>query len=88
MGSINQQIEQSILRLLLIMIKIYRLLVSSWLGQRCRFYPSCSAYSDQALRELGLARGLYYSLRRILSCHPFHPGGYDPLPTMNKNPDK
>lgn len=88
MGSISQQIEQSIIRLLLIALKLYRGFVSFWLGPRCRFYPSCSAYSEQALRELGLARGLYYSVRRLLSCHPFHPGGYDPLPTLNKTPDK
>ena len=51
----------------------------------CRFYPSCSHYAHESLRQHGLIRGLIYFLRRILRCHPFHPGGYDPVPVSDPN---
>jgi putative membrane protein insertion efficiency factor len=62
------------------MIRLYQLLVSPWLGPRCRFYPSCSQYALQALEEHGLWHGSWLALRRLARCHPFHPGGYDPVP--------
>ncbi|MFW5871388.1 MAG: membrane protein insertion efficiency factor YidD [Verrucomicrobiota bacterium] len=62
------------------MIRVYRAVVSPLLGDCCRFYPSCSIYCDQALREHGCARGLWLGMKRILKCHPLHPGGYDPVP--------
>jgi putative membrane protein insertion efficiency factor len=58
---------------------LYRLAVSPWLGPTCRFVPSCSAYAEEALCRYGLLRGGWMSLRRILRCHPFHPGGWDPV---------
>ncbi|HET6582644.1 MAG TPA: membrane protein insertion efficiency factor YidD [Nannocystaceae bacterium] len=54
--------------------------MSLMLGPRCRFYPSCSHYACEALETHGLARGLGLAVRRVLRCHPFHPGGVDPVP--------
>jgi uncharacterized protein len=67
-------------RLLMIPIAGYRRFVSPFLGPRCRFAPSCSAYALTALAEHGAARGLWLAVTRIARCHPFHPGGYDPVP--------
>ena len=55
-------------------------LVSPLLGRRCRFHPSCSEYLAQATARFGVARGLYLGSRRVLSCHPWNPGGLDPVP--------
>ncbi len=48
-------------------------------GPTCRFYPTCSQYSIEAFKKYGFVKGMYLTIRRILKCHPFHPGGYDPL---------
>jgi len=61
-------------------IHAYQLLVSPWLGPRCRFVPSCSTYASEAIRRHGLGAGLWYGLRRLARCHPLCPGGYDPVP--------
>lgn len=58
----------------------YQRFVSPFLPSRCRFYPSCSTYAVEAVRRYGAGRGLSLALKRILHCHPFHPGGYDPVP--------
>jgi putative membrane protein insertion efficiency factor len=60
-------------------IKFYRSFISPWLGHHCRFEPTCSQYSLQAIQKYGAIKGGYLSIRRITKCHPFHPGGYDPL---------
>ena len=65
---------------LLWLIRAYQLTISPMLGNRCRFHPSCSEYSMEALRRHGLIKGLWLAVRRIGSCHPWHPGGYDPVP--------
>lgn len=49
-------------------------------GPTCRFYPTCSQYAYEALRKHGAIKGTYLAVRRVLRCHPFHPGGYDPVP--------
>lgn len=67
-------------RLVVALIKGYQLLVSPLLGQRCRFYPSCSAYAATAISRYGLLRGGWLAVRRIARCHPWNPGGYDPVP--------
>lgn len=73
-------ISRIIATLLLGLIGIWRLGISPWLGPRCRFAPSCSRYASEAIRELGPARGSWLAIRRIGKCHPWHPGGYDPVP--------
>jgi len=65
---------------ILYLIRGYQLLVSPLLGARCRFYPSCSQYALEAVAEHGSLRGGWLSLKRLARCHPFHSGGYDPVP--------
>jgi len=62
------------------LINLYKYLLSPYLGNRCRFEPSCSEYAVEALRRHGAWRGLWLALRRISHCHPWHPGGFDPVP--------
>ncbi len=66
--------------LLLAAIGLYRWLLSPLLGPTCRFHPSCSSYADEAIRRHGALRGSGLAARRIARCHPFHPGGFDPVP--------
>lgn len=63
----------------------YRRWVSPALPARCRFYPSCSAYTLEALSRHGVVRGIWLSLRRLGRCHPFHPGGHDPVPPRHEH---
>jgi uncharacterized protein len=62
------------------MIRGYQLAISPMLGPRCRFYPSCSCYTHTAIERFGVRRGFWLGLRRLLRCHPFAEGGYDPVP--------
>jgi putative membrane protein insertion efficiency factor len=62
------------------LIKAYRLLISPLFAPTCRFQPTCSQYAIEAVERFGAIRGSWLALRRILRCHPFHPGGYDPVP--------
>ena len=64
----------------LIVIKIYQWVISPWLGPKCRFTPTCSHYSAEALKKHGLFKGFWLSLRRISRCHPWGGSGYDPVP--------
>jgi len=66
--------------LVLSLIRAYQLILSPLLPPACRFAPSCSQYSYEAIARYGAWRGGLLSLRRILRCHPVHPGGYDPVP--------
>jgi len=61
-------------------IRAYRYVISPMLGPTCRFYPSCSCYAEEALHQHGALRGTYLTVRRLLRCHPWHEGGYDPVP--------
>jgi putative membrane protein insertion efficiency factor len=65
---------------LLSLIRLYRLAVSPVLPRACRFEPSCAAYAEEAVSRVPLPRALWLIVRRIFKCHPFHPGGYDPVP--------
>jgi len=67
-------------RLVVGLLWIYRRCFSRLKPPVCRFYPSCSAYATEALKLHGLAKGGWLALRRLARCHPFHPGGYDPVP--------
>ena len=67
-------------RVLLGALSAYRYLVRPLLGANCRFYPSCSEYASEAIERHGALRGAWLALRRLSRCHPWHPGGYDPVP--------
>ncbi len=64
----------------LILIRIYQLTLSPFIGHHCRFYPTCSTYTYEAISKHGLIRGLLLGSKRLLRCQPFHPGGIDPVP--------
>ncbi len=68
-------------RLLIGFIRGYKLLISPLLPAACRFHPTCSVYAIEAIERFGIFRGGWLAVRRILRCHPFHPGGYDPVPS-------
>ncbi len=71
------------LRLLLIgLLKAYRFAISPLYGQVCRYHPTCSAYALEAVETHGALRGMWLALRRLLRCHPWNPGGYDPVPPV------
>ncbi|EGK70351.1 MAG: membrane protein insertion efficiency factor YidD [Methyloversatilis sp.] len=65
---------------LLGLIAVYRYAISPLLGRNCRFMPSCSEYAGEAIRRHGSVRGSWLALKRVSRCHPWHPGGYDPVP--------
>jgi uncharacterized protein len=73
----NQNVVQ---KLLIGLIKAYRFLLSPWFGTQCRFYPSCSQYTETAIRQYGALKGTLMGAWRILKCNPFHPGGVDTVP--------
>lgn len=64
----------------LLLIRFYQKCISPFKPPRCRFYPSCSSYSYESIEKFGFIKGFYLSLRRIIKCHPFNPGGFDPIP--------
>ncbi|MDZ4141534.1 MAG: membrane protein insertion efficiency factor YidD [Methylotenera sp.] len=67
-------------RLLMWLIKAYQVLLSPFFGQQCRFYPTCSQYALETINKHGAIIGSYYTVRRLLRCHPWHDGGHDPIP--------
>jgi putative membrane protein insertion efficiency factor len=67
-------------RLLIWFIKLYQYLLSPYLGQQCRFNPTCSQYAIDAINRHGAISGTIYAVRRLLRCHPWHAGGHDPVP--------
>lgn len=73
-------------RIVQTLIKGYSYLISPLLGNNCRYYPTCSAYTLEAVELHGVWRGLWLGLRRILRCHPFHHGGVDPVPEPRHRP--
>jgi hypothetical protein len=71
-----------ITRATVVMLAVYQRLISPLLPRRCRFAPSCSEYARLAVLSHGVGRGVWLALRRLVRCHPFHPGGYDPPPPV------
>jgi len=68
----------------LIIITIYRYTLSPFIGNQCRYYPTCSHYAEDALKEYGPIAGSILAIKRIFRCHPWHEGGYDPVPEKSK----
>lgn len=64
----------------LFLIRCYQLFISPLLGRHCRFYPSCSSYTYEVIKKHGLLKGVFLGGKRLLKCHPFHPGGVDLIP--------
>ena len=62
------------------LLRFYKAAISPWLPRACRFEPTCSVYAREAIERHGFGRGCVLALRRLLRCHPFHPGGFDPVP--------
>jgi putative membrane protein insertion efficiency factor len=67
-------------KLLVLLIRFYQYAISPLLGRRCRFFPSCSEYTAEAIQKHGVWKGTRLGMKRISRCHPRHPGGYDPVP--------
>lgn len=74
--------------ILLGLIRLYQLLTRPWMPPICRFHPSCSDFTTVAVQRHGAWRGGWMGTRRILRCHPFHPGGYDPVPPLDGEPER
>ncbi|MCX8082160.1 MAG: membrane protein insertion efficiency factor YidD [bacterium] len=66
-------------QILIFFIKGYKIFIATFLGRRCRFYPSCSAFTIEAIEKFGAVKGTVLGIKRILKCHPFNEGGYDPV---------
>ena len=67
-------------RLLVALLRTYQYAISPFLGRRCRYYPSCSEYAVEAVEKYGAIKGGWLGVKRVCRCHPWHPGGYDPVP--------
>lgn len=67
-------------KICLCLIQFYQLCISPYIGPHCRFTPTCSRYTYEAVCKYGVLKGIYLGIRRILKCNPFHKGGYDPVP--------
>ena len=65
--------------LCILLIRFYQLFISPLFPPTCRFYPTCSRYAIEAIQKKGVLRGVFLAIKRIAKCHPFHPGGYDPV---------
>jgi putative membrane protein insertion efficiency factor len=76
----NNKITPALRRGLIFLIQLYQHTLSSFFGPCCRFTPSCSSYAFLSIERFGIMEGTWLALRRLLRCHPFHPGGYDPVP--------
>ena len=69
-------------------IRGYQIFISPILGPKCRFHPTCSYYAIEAIKTHGAVKGCWFALKRILKCHPLHPGGSDPVPPKNDRCNK
>lgn len=71
--------EYAVKKFAICLLDIYKICISPFIPSVCRFYPTCSSYMQEAIDKKGVLRGLLCGLKRILRCHPFNPGGYDPV---------
>jgi hypothetical protein len=67
-------------RLFVVLIRLYQIALSPYFGQQCRFTPTCSEYTRQAIQRHGAWKGAWLGMKRVSRCHPWHPGGHDPVP--------
>lgn len=81
MGTIKLMLQQ----IVCLPIKLYQYLISPLLKPCCRYYPTCSQYAENAIKHYGVAKGLWLAIKRLLRCHPWARGGYDPIPSNNEN---
>lgn len=86
MNELSQPAPGFVARVLIALVRVYQLTLSRLMGPVCRFHPSCSHYTAECLKLHGAFRGSYLGLFRILRCHPFNPGGYDPPPPAAARP--
>jgi putative membrane protein insertion efficiency factor len=77
---VTKRNEKDVRSIAVFLITLYQKLISPMFPPSCRFSPTCSQYAKDAIVKYGIARGSYLAARRILRCHPFHPGGFDPVP--------
>ncbi|WP_423187968.1 membrane protein insertion efficiency factor YidD [Alishewanella sp. d11] len=80
MAENRSPVHRFIIWLMLGLVRAYQMLISPLLGPRCRFHPTCSNYTISAINRFGAVKGAWLAGKRILKCHPFHPGGEDPVP--------
>jgi hypothetical protein len=85
MSEVNESAPSPAARFLMVGVRFYQRALSPVLGGNCRYYPSCSEYGYDAIRLHGAARGSWMAVKRIGRCHPFHEGGYDPVPEPGHN---
>jgi len=78
------KINHAAKKIALFLLQAYKYCISPFLGQNCRFYPSCSCYAQEAIENHGIIFGSWLSLKRLLKCHPWHPGGVDLVPKQQK----
>ena len=76
---ILDKLNRDLTNICIYLVEFYRKFISPLKAPMCRFYPTCSQYSLEAFKKYGLIKGMFLTIKRILKCHPFHPGGYDPL---------
>lgn len=72
-------------KIVVLLLRLYQIALSPILPSSCRFYPSCSHYGIAAYRKFGFFKASFLTIKRVGKCHPFHPGGFDPLPTRKEN---
>lgn len=75
-------------KILVLFVRTYRILISPFLGQNCRYYPSCSSYAEEAICRHGGIKGSWLAIKRIGRCHPWHEGGIDPVPESTNKMNK
>ncbi len=80
--------QHSVRRLAVWILRLYQIAISPLFPASCRFTPTCSQYAIEAVERFGIFKGGWLSLKRIARCHPFHPGGYDPVPEQEMNNKK